>query len=120
MLPILMSCRCLLYLLLEPVLLHRGRTILGSGSLQFDLLSLVCLELACDVGLFGRCGCLGDGERLDVAFGVVGLDLGHLVGLELAEVEILHDVDWNKSIESVRVLAGALEMEYLVERRWGR
>ena len=93
MLPVLMSCRCLLDLLLKPVLLYGGRTILGRGSLQLDLLCLVCLELACDVGLFWRCGRLGDGECLDVAFSIVGRDLWHLVGLELAEVQILYEID---------------------------
>lgn len=73
-----------------PVL--NGGTGLGRLTLNLNLLGLVCAELAGNVGLLGGSGSLGKGELLDLTFGVGGLDGGRLVGLELAEVEVLDEV----------------------------
>jgi hypothetical protein len=87
-----------LVLLLEPVLLREYSVLLARSTLNFDRLCLVCLQVVRDVGLLGRCRCLWDGEGLDLALGVRGLDLRDLVVLELAEVQVLDQVgcgtDW--------------------------
>lgn len=84
--------------LLKPVLLGgRGA---GVSGLALDLrhLALVGLQLAGNVGLLGRWGSLGQGELLDVALGVGGLDGGGLVGLELLEVQVLDEVGWGLGV----------------------
>jgi len=91
---------------LEPVLNNGGGTGLGGGgigTLDIDGHVLVLLEAAGEVGLLGGDGGLGEVEDLDVAFGVGFLDDGGLVGLELAEVELLDEVGccfcWLASLE---------------------
>lgn len=104
-----------LVLLNEPVLLGQDLAILcGSLSANVGLLGLVGLELVRNVGLLGGLGGGGDGELLDVALGVVGLDLGDLVVLELAEVEVLHQIGCTNCVSSVR--RRAIVMMYLSER----
>lgn len=89
----LVSGSSLVFLLLnEPVLLNRGGLTAGGLTLNLNLLALVGLQLVGEVGLFGRLGSLGDGKFLDVGLGVTGLDGGGLVGLQLAEVELLDRV----------------------------
>lgn len=85
----------LLFLGLEPV----GKSGGGAGSLLGGVLSLnldghalVLLEVAGEVGLLGRLGGLGLGKGLDLADRVGLLDGGHLVGLELLEVQLLDKV----------------------------
>lgn len=72
--------------------LDGGSTGLGGLTLNLDLLGLVCAELAGDVGLLGGSRGLGKRELLDLAFGVGSLNGGRLVGLELAEVEVLDEI----------------------------
>ena len=104
-----------LVLLNEPVLVGQNLAILcGSLAANIRLLGLVGLELVRDVGLLGGLGSSGDGELLDVALGVVGLDLGDLVVLELAEVEVLHQIGCTNCISRVR--GRAIVMMYLSER----
>ena len=104
-----------LVLLNEPVLVGQNLAILcGSLAANIGLLGLVGLELVRDVGLLGGLGSSGDGELLDVALGVVGLDLGDLVVLELAEVEVLHQIGCTNCISRVR--GRAIVMMYLSER----
>lgn len=88
----LVSGRSLVLLLNKPVLLNRGGLTAGGLTLNFNLLALVGLQLVGEIGLFRRLGGLGDGEFLDVSLGVTGLDGGGLVGLQLAEVELLDGV----------------------------
>lgn len=78
--------------LLKPVLLHGRRAGLTRLALNLGHLALVGLELASNVGLLGRSGSLGQGELLNVALGVGGLDGGRLVGLQLLEVHVLDEV----------------------------
>lgn len=82
----------LLGLLLKPILLDRRSAGLAGLALDLGNLRLVGLELAGNVGLFGGGGGLGNAELLHVALGVVGLDSGSLVGLQLAKVEVLNQV----------------------------
>ena len=84
----------LLLVLLEPVLFDGGGLTGGGLALNLDLLALVGGELTGKVGLLGRSGGLGKSELLDVLLGVTGLDGGGLVGLELAEVQVLDGVGW--------------------------
>lgn len=83
---------------LEPVRGCSGAALGGLGggvlALNLDGHVLVLLEVAGEVRLLGGGGRLGDGEGLDLALGVRGLDLGGLVGLELLEVEVLDEVGW--------------------------
>jgi hypothetical protein len=106
-----------LVLLLEPVLLWQHSAVLARSTLNIYRLCLVCLELVCDVGLLGRCGGLGDGEFLDVALGVGGLDLRNLVVLELAEVQVLDEVGCGTNWVST-VGRRAIGMNHLSERPW--
>lgn len=81
-----------LLFLLEPALLS-GSDLTGGGlTLNLDLLGLVGREFAGEVGLLGGLGGLGSDELVDVLIGVVGLEGGGLVGLELAEVKVLDGV----------------------------
>jgi hypothetical protein len=84
--------RRFLLFLLKPVLLWHGGAALGGLTLHLDGLALVRLQVLGDVGLLGRRRGLGEGERLYVALGVVGLEWRRLVGLELLEVHVLHQV----------------------------
>jgi len=84
----------LLLVLLEPVLLNGGSLTGGGLALNLDLLAFVGGQLTGKVGLLGRGGGLGQSELLDVLLGVTGLDGGGLVGLELAEVQVLDGVGW--------------------------
>lgn len=89
-----------LLFLLEPALLDGGGLASGGLALDLDLLALVGGQFAGKVGLLGRLGGLGGGELLDVLFGVTSLDGGGLVGLELAEVQVLDGVgcgEWRVS-----------------------
>lgn len=88
----LVSGRSLVFLLNEPVLLNRRGLTAGGLTLNLNLLALVGLQLVGEVGLLRRLGSLGDSEFLDVSLGVTGLDGGRLVGLQLAEVELLDGV----------------------------
>lgn len=81
-----------LLFLLEPALLDRGGLASGGLAFDLDLLALVGGQFAGEVGLLGRLGGLRGGELLDVLFSVTSLDGGGLVGLELAEVQILDRV----------------------------
>lgn len=81
-----------LLFLLEPALLDGGGLASGGLALDLDLLALVGGQFAGKVGLLGRLGGLGSGELLDVLFSVTSLDGGGLVGLELAEVQVLDGV----------------------------
>lgn len=76
----------------EPVLLNRGSLAASGLALNLNLLALVGGQLAGEVGLLGGLGSLGGSELLDVGFGVTRLDGGGLVGLQLAEVELLNGV----------------------------
>jgi hypothetical protein len=87
-----MSSRRLLLLLLEPVLFNRRRTVMCSCSLEFHLLRLVRLQVVRNVRLFGGLGGRRDGELLDMAFGIGGLDLRRLVALKLPKVQILDKI----------------------------
>lgn len=78
--------------------LNRGSTTLGGLTLDLDLLGLVCAELAGNVGLLGRSRSLGERELLDLALGVGSLDGRRLVGLELAEVEVLDEIGCGRRI----------------------
>lgn len=82
---------CLLFLL-EPALLDGGGLTGGGLALDLDLLGLVGGEFAGEVGLLGRLGGLRSAELVDVLISVVGLKGSGLVGLELAEVEVLDGV----------------------------
>lgn len=113
-----MSRGSLLLLLLEPVLFRQRGAILRHGTLNVDRLCLVRLQLACNVRLLGgRRGCR-DGELLDMALGVGGLDLRGLVGLELAEVQVLHQVGCGTNWVSTGG-GRAIGMNHLSERPWG-
>lgn len=92
----------LLLVLLEPVLLDGGGLTGGGLALNLDLLALVGGELTGKVGLLGRSRGLGKSELLDVLLGVTGLDGGGLVGLELAEVEVLDGVGWKGMLANRR------------------
>jgi hypothetical protein len=81
-----------LFLLLEPALLDGGGLASGGLALNLNLLALVGGQFAGEVGLLGRLGGLGSSELLDVLFGITGLEGGGLVGLELAEVQVLDGV----------------------------
>jgi hypothetical protein len=81
-----------LLFLLEPALLDGGGLASGGLALDLDLLALVGGQFAGEVSLLRRLGGLGGGELLDVLLGVTGLDGGGLVGLELAEVQVLDGV----------------------------
>ncbi|KAF2274126.1 cyclin-like protein [Westerdykella ornata] len=106
-----MSSRRLFLLLHEPVLLHGRSLALGLSALQFYLLRLVRLQLACDVGLLGRCRCLGDNELLDMAFGVGCLQRRRLVVPQLPEVKVLHDIGWSTSGHVKSGLRRAIEVK---------
>ena len=86
-----MGSGCLLFLL-EPALLDGGGLAGGGLALDLDLLALVGGQFAGKVGLLRRLGRRGSGELLDVLVGVTSLDGGGLVGLELAEVQVLDGV----------------------------
>jgi hypothetical protein len=113
------GCGNRLVLLNEPVFLGRQdvAVLCGALSANIGLLGLVGVELVRNVGLLGRLGSGGDGELLDVALGVVGLDLGDLVVLELAEVEVLHQIGCTNCVSRVR--GRAIVMMYLSERPKG-
>lgn len=87
-----------LILLLEPALLNRGGLTGGSLALNLNFLTLVGLQTAGKVGLLGGLGGLGGSELLDVGLSVTGLDGLGLVGLELAEVQLLNRVGWMMSV----------------------
>lgn len=90
---LLMSSRGRLLLLLEPVLLNWSRArFRACRALKLHLLRLVRLQVVCKVALFGGRGGLGESELLDVTLGVGGLNLGHLVVLKFAEVQVLHKI----------------------------
>ena len=89
--------------------LNGGSTALGGLTLNLDLLGLVCAELAGNVGLLGRSRGLGKRELLDLALGVGGLDGRRLVGLELAEVEVLDEIGCGRRINE-RVFGGCVEL----------
>lgn len=109
-----------LVLLDEPVLLGQDLAVLGGGlSTNVGLLGLVGVELARDVGLLGGLGGSGDGELLDVGIGVASLDLGNLVVLELAEVEVLDQIGCTNCVSRVRGRVRATVMMYLSERPKG-
>lgn len=93
-----MGGRSLLLLLLEPRLLDGGGLASGGLALDLDLLALVGGELTGEVGLLGGSGSLGESELLNVGVGVTGLDGDGLVGLQLAEVEVLDGVGCEGSI----------------------
>lgn len=85
--------RCaLVFLLLEPVLLHRGGLTGGRLALHLNPLGLVGLQVVGEVGLLGRLRRLGSGEFVDMGLGVAGLDGLGLEGTELAEVQLLNGV----------------------------
>lgn len=112
-----MGGRSGLLLLLEPVLLgERSAVLAGSRTLDIDRLRLVCVQLARNVGLLGGGRGLGDGECLDVALGIVGLDLRDLVGLELAEVQVLHQIGCTNWVSTIG--GRAIGMNHLSERPW--
>lgn len=71
-----------------------GRLSVGARALALDVDGdgLVLLEAGGQVGLLGRGGRLGHAERGHVAVGVRVLDGRRLVGLELAEVDVLDEV----------------------------
>lgn len=77
--------------LVEPILNWCSGATLGL-ALNLGDLGFVCRKFACNVGLLGGSGCLGDGEVLDLALGIGSLDGGGLVGLELAEVKVLDQI----------------------------
>lgn len=95
----------LLGLELKPVRLRLGRTGLRL-ALHIHRLRLVALQLARDVGFLGGRGWRGRLERLDLALGVVGLDGGDLVGLELADVQVLDDIRWGGRTLALRGSGG--------------
>jgi len=80
--------------LVKPVLLGGGLATLSGLTLDLGDLALVCGKFAGNVGLLGRCGCLGDGEGVDVTLGIGRLNGGDLVGLELAQVQVLNQVGY--------------------------
>lgn len=85
----------LLVLLLHQPVLDDGRRRVGRHALvalHLDRHRLVLLQARGEVGLLGRGGRLGHGERGDLADGVGVLDGRGLVGLELLEVELLNEV----------------------------
>jgi hypothetical protein len=95
----LMSRTVSLLFLLEPIFFHRSRAI-GSNdvSLNLGLLRLVCFQFICDVGFLGACWSFGDCKFDNMAFGVVGLDGGWLVGSEFLEVHLLHKVGYSAKV----------------------
>lgn len=78
--------------------LDGGSTGLSGLTLNLDLLGLVCAELAGNVGLLGGSRGLRKRELLDLTLGVRGLDGRRLVGLELAEVEVLDEIGCGRRI----------------------
>lgn len=80
----------------EPVLLNRSSLAASGLALNLNVLALVGRQLASEVGLLGGLGSLGGGKLVDVGLGVTGLDGGGLVGLQLAEVELLNGVRCSK------------------------
>jgi hypothetical protein len=92
---VLLQAGLLLRILLKPVLLNRRGTALRRRStLNLDNLGVVRLQVVGNVALFRRRRGLGNGELVDVALGIGGLDLRGLVGLQLAEVQVLDKIGW--------------------------
>lgn len=86
----------ILVLLLDQPVLNRGGGSLAVGrdllALDLDGHRLVLLQAAGQVGLLGRRRGGGQAEGGNLALGVLGLDGGDLVGLELLQVELLDKV----------------------------
>jgi hypothetical protein len=82
----------LLRLLLKPALFNRSGLTGGGLALNLNILALVGLQIIGKVGLFGGLGHSRSRELLDVGLSVAGLDGSGLVGLKLAQVELLNGV----------------------------
>lgn len=87
-----------LILLLEPALLNRGGLTGSRLAFNLNFLALVGLQTVGQVGLLGGLGRLGGSELVDMSLSVTGLDGLGLVGLELAEVQLLNRVGWMMSV----------------------
>ena len=83
----------------EPILLYSWSAV-GSRAFDIDSLCLVCAEILCEVLLLRGLRCLGDLELLDVALGIVGLDRGSLVRLELLQVKVLDQVRYDLTLDA--------------------
>lgn len=84
----------LLLLSLKPVRNNSRslRSLCGILALNFNSHALVFLEVASQISLLGGLGSLGQGEGLNLAVRVRGLDNGSLIGLELLKVKLLDEV----------------------------